>query len=234
MTVPTGQPGGQDQGQAPPAPTGQQPPPPAAPPAGQQPPPQGSGQAPPEDVASLPAWAQTLIRNTRDEAARERTTARENAAAAARTEVTQQLAQALGITPAGQAPDPVALQAQIVEREDQLKRERVENAAYRVATQHGADPDALLDSRAFLADAHQLDPGAADFTTRLDAAVVAAVTANPKIKAVVAPAGSAPPPAFAPNPAQAAGNGSPPQTSTVQAGRDLYRQMHPGKPSPTA
>jgi hypothetical protein len=185
-------------------------------------------------VASLPEWAQTLIRNTRDDAARERTTARENAAAAARTEVTQQLAQALGITPAGQAPDPVALQAQIVEREDQLKRERVENAAYRVATRHGADPDALLDSRAFLADAHQLDPGAADFATRLDAAVTAAVTANPKIKAVVAPAGSAAPPPFAPNPAQAAGNGSPPQTSTVQAGRDLYRQKHAGRSSPTA
>lgn len=184
-------------------------------------------------MASLPDWAQTLLRDTRNEAAQARNNAKQQAADQARAEVTKQLAQALGITPAGQAPDPAQLQAQIVERESQLKRERVENAAYRAATRLGADPDALLDSRAFLADAHQLDPASADFTTRLDAAVTAAVTANPKIKAVVAPAGSATPPTFATNPAQAAGNGSPPQTSTVQAGRDLYRQKHPGRP-PTA
>ena len=46
--------------------------------------------------------------------------------------------------------------------------------------------------------------------------------------------GATPPaPAFAPNPGQAAGNATPPKTATVQAGRDLYRQKHPGK-QPTA
>ena len=39
------------------------------------------------------------------------------------------------------------------------------------------------------------------------------------------------PPTFAPNPAQAAGNGTPPATATVAAGRALYQSRNPKKPS---
>lgn len=39
------------------------------------------------------------------------------------------------------------------------------------------------------------------------------------------------PPTFAPNPAQSAGNGTPPATATVAAGRALYQSKNPKKPS---
>jgi hypothetical protein len=240
MSQPLGQPQGNQQqgtGQAPP-PQGppqngppQQQPPPASPPQGQPPAngqqPQGQGQAPPQDVASLPDWAQALIRNTRDEAAQARTKAREDAAAAARSEIAQQIGAALGITPAGQAPDPAQLQTQIAQLTADRRRQDIENAAYRAANGLGANPDLLLDSNAFLANAHQLDPTAADFSTRLAAAVTSAVTSNPYLKAGTQPGAVTPPPTFAPNPAQQAGNGAPPPpASTVEAGKQLYQSKH--------
>jgi hypothetical protein len=182
-----------------------------------------SGQEP-QDVASLPQWAQNLIQSTRAEAGSARTQAKEQAAQEAKTEFAQKIAAALGITPEGQAPDPAALQSQIVEREGQLRRERIENAAYRRAAGLGANPDLLLDSNAFLTAVHQLDPTAADFATRLDAVVSSAVTTNPLLKAGTQP-GAAPPP-FAPNPGQQAGNGNPPAPSTVSAGAALYQSRH--------
>lgn len=225
----------QGTGQAPPPQNGQQQgnqPPANAPGQGQQQAatgqqPQGQGQAPPQDVASLPDWAQTLIKNTRDEAAQARTKAREDAATAAKAEIAQQIGAALGITPAGQAPDPAQLQTQIAQLTADRRRQDIENAAYRAANGLGANPDLLLDSNAFLANAHQLDPTAADFSTRLAAAVTNAVTSNPYLKAGQQPGAVTPPPPFAPNPAQQAGNGAPPPpASTVEAGKQLYQSKH--------
>lgn len=238
MSQPLGQPQGNQQqgtGQAPPpqgAPQNGPPPPVNQPPnnqgngqqAGQQS--QGQGQAPqPQDVASLPDWAQRELASARADASRARNEAKATAAQEATAEVTKRLAAALGITPEGQAPDPATLQAQIVERETQLKIERIENAAYRAATRLGANPEMLLNWSPFLASARQLDPSAADFATQLDAVVTGTVTGNPFLQAAQQP-GAAPPP-FAPNPAQQAGNGAPPPPpTTVSAGAERYRQKH--------
>jgi hypothetical protein len=59
----------------------------------------------------------------------------------------------------------------------------VELAVYRGASKHGADPDALTDSRAFLRSIADLDPADEGFSKAVNAAIKAAVTDNPKLKA---------------------------------------------------
>jgi|SRR4051812_42497272 hypothetical protein len=148
--------------------------PPAVPPAGQ-----------PQDVASLPDWAQTLIRDTRSEAAGHRT--RATAAEQQQQTVLQGIAQALGITPQG-APDPATLQASLTAAQETARQNAVRAALYETAGQHGANPAALRDSVAFLESVKALDP--AD-TAAIVAAAKAAVTANPALAA--APATPQPP-----------------------------------------
>lgn len=152
--------------------------PPAASPAGQ-----------PQDVASLPDWAQTLIRDTRAEAAGHRT--RATAAEQQQTTVLQNIATALGITPQG-TPDPATLQASLTAAQEQARQNAVRAALYETAADHGANPAALRDSVAFLESVKALDP--AD-TAAIVAAAKAAVTANPALSA--APA-TPPPPAGPP------------------------------------
>lgn len=56
---------------------------------------------------------------------------------------------------------------------------RVENSILRLAGKHGADPDALVDSRSFMDEVSKLDPNADDFTTKLTEAIQAKVKAVP-------------------------------------------------------
>lgn len=151
--------------------------PPATPPAAPQ-----AGQ--PQDVASLPDWAQTLIRDTRSEAAGHRT--RATAAEQQQQTVLQGIAQALGITPQG-TPDPAQLQASLTAAQDQARTNAVRAALYETASQHGANPAALRDSLAFMEAVKGIDP--AD-TAAVVAAAQAAVAANPALAAApVTPAG---------------------------------------------
>lgn len=153
--------------------------PPAAPPAA----PQAGG---PQDVASLPDWAQTIIRDTRSEAAGHRT--RATAAEQQQQTVLQGIATALGITPQG-TPDPATLQASLTAAQDQARTNAVRAALYETATDHGANPAALRDSVAFLDSVKAIDPSD---TAAIVAAAKAAVTANPSLAA--APAAPAGPP----------------------------------------
>lgn len=57
-----------------------------------------------EDVSSLPQWAQKQLTDARAEAAKSRTVAKQNAAQEATAEITQRLAEALGITPTTDTP----------------------------------------------------------------------------------------------------------------------------------
>lgn len=156
--------------------------PPATPPATPQ-----AGQ--PQDVASLPDWAQKLISDTRAEAAGHRT--RANEAQQQNTTVLQQVAQALGLAQA--PPDPAALQSSLTAAQAQTREAQLRLALFETASQHGANPAALRDSVSFLESAKTLDPSD---TAAVVAAAKAAVTANPLLAATPAappgpPAGGA-------------------------------------------
>lgn len=138
-----------------------------------------------EDVASLPDWAQKLIGKTRSEAAGNRAKASENAQALEATR--DAIAKALGLKG---DDDPVTAARTAAEQRDaalaEAKQTRVENAVLRMATKHGADPEALTDSRSFMRVLEAIDPGADDFATQVETAIKDAVEKNPLLKGAAA------------------------------------------------
>lgn len=167
---------------------------PATEPTPQQPGPAPAQPAEPavEDISALPEWAQKQIRDARAEAAKSRTTAKQTAAEQARQETLAQVAKALGIGEEGKPVDPAELTAQIEQAQTAAWRSAVELAVYRAAPQHGANPDALLDSLKFidsLDDLVEVDPRSPEFAAALASKVQEAVAGNPSYKAA---AGQAP------------------------------------------
>lgn len=164
---------------------------PAAPaPDGAQPPP--AGQQSQWRVEDLPEGAQKMIRELREEAGTNRTKAKtaEQQAAAERQELIDGIARALNLKQDDAPPDPTALQQAVTERESRIgsletrvREQDVELAAWRAATTAGANVTALLDSRSFVSAIAKLDPAGDDFAGHLDAAVKAALTANPTLRA---------------------------------------------------
>ncbi|MGW6499336.1 hypothetical protein [Nonomuraea angiospora] len=167
--------------------------------------------ADPRKVADLPPWAQKLIKDTRNEAADFRNQLKELKTAAeakpdgptaeelvatARQEVAAQIAKALGVAPEEEKPlDPQQVIEQLTtDKEtltkdhtalgDRLRRTQVELAVVRQAVKLGADVDALLDSRSFLANLSGLDPDDKEFATMITSTITKAVEDNPKFKAV--------------------------------------------------
>lgn len=137
-----------------------------------------------QDVASLPDWAQNLVKDLRAEAGAARTTAKANAAQEARDALVQDLGKALGLVKDGDTPpDPATLAAQLTEQQTAARTAQVELAVYRAATTTGADPAALLDSRTFLDSVKDVDPADAAAIT---AAITKAITDNPRLKTVQA------------------------------------------------
>ncbi|MFJ1708567.1 hypothetical protein [Kitasatospora sp. NPDC088346] len=89
---------------------------------------------------------------------------------------------------AGAESDPAQLAGQIADRDrqladlsEQLRTARVELAAHKAAETAGARPDRLLNSRAFASAVAALDPADAQFDTALQAAITAAVEADPEL-----------------------------------------------------
>jgi hypothetical protein len=162
-----------DGGNTPPAPAA--PATPAVPPAATPPATPAAPERPAgENVADLPAWAQKIITDTRKEAGDHRV-----ALTASETRTAAILA-AAGITPDA---DPVeAARTATAERDtataNALTSAR-ELAIYKAAGTL-ADPSKLLDSNAFLTSVSGIDP--TDGPAIL-AAITAAVTANPNLKA---------------------------------------------------
>jgi hypothetical protein len=161
-------------------------------------------QKPAEDITALPEWAQKAIRDARAEAAKTRTTAKQTAAEEARTELTQQIARALGLAEDDKV-DPAALTEQISQAQNDAWRAGVELNVYRLAGRLGADADKLLDSIAFvdsLDDLVDADPRSPDFTTQLEAKVQAALERNPLYRAAsqAQAASTTPPASNAPRP----------------------------------
>ncbi|TDD90780.1 hypothetical protein [Actinomadura rubrisoli] len=133
------------------------------------------------DVASLPAWAQKLIRDTRGEAAGHRTKAKDFETKHQGT--LDAIAKALGLKTDDAPPNPAKLAEELTKERSSTRAALVELAVYKNAGKHGADPGALGDSRSFLSAVDKLDPAAEDFATKLAAEIKKAVEANPKLKA---------------------------------------------------
>lgn len=93
---------------------------------------------------------------------------------------------AAGLAPDGKEDPAEQLKAAREAAERATARARqtaVELAVYRSAGKVGADPDAVLDSRAFLAAVADLDPDAKDFADRIADAIKSALKNNPKLAA---------------------------------------------------
>ncbi|MFF0860906.1 hypothetical protein ACFYUV_04035 [Nonomuraea sp. NPDC003560] len=152
---------------------------------GQQPqsqPKQGGKEGSEGDVASLPDWAQKLIRDTRAEAASNRTNAKTQAAEEARQDLAKQIGKALGLVKDDAPADPEQLASQIGNLTSENKSLKVELAVHRAAAKVGANPMALTDSRSFLAQLDKLDPSADGFDAKLRDAIKKAVEDNPQYR----------------------------------------------------
>ena len=144
-------------------------------------------------VESLPAEVQKIITDARADAGKARTTAKAQAADAARAELLAQIApalKALGVdVPGGEQVTPEQLAKQLTEEaaarkvsDETARNFQREHQILLSAINAGADHTRLLDSRSFLAKVATLDPAPEDFTANIDAAVKAALTADPKLK----------------------------------------------------
>lgn len=137
--------------------------------------------APADDIASLPEWAQKLIKDTRGEAAEHRTKAKD--AETKHQEMLAAIGKALGLT---QDDDPAKAAEKAASERDAAAAEskalKVELAVLKSAAKHGANAEALADSRTFMAKLAGLDPAADDFAAELDTAIKTALEANPSLK----------------------------------------------------
>jgi len=140
-------------------------------------------------VEDLPDWAQRVIRDARKEAGDARV-AGKKAAEEAQEALTKSIGKALGLIKDDEKPDPAKLTEQLTAAQTETRLLKIERAAEKAARTHGADVDALLDSRAFAKSLGELDPTADDFAEKLDALVKTTVDANPKLKATQAAAAS--------------------------------------------
>lgn len=109
----------------------------------------------PQDVASLPDWAQKALKKARSDAGNARTTAKQQAAEEARTQLMAEISKTLGLNTDGE-PTVDDLTTQL----EQLRAEKAEleaaqtESSYRdavrtAANAANADADALLDSAGF-------------------------------------------------------------------------------------
>ncbi|MFF0721338.1 hypothetical protein [Micromonospora sp. NPDC003816] len=100
---------------------------------------------------------------------------------------------AAGLTPDGKEDPAEQLKAARESADKATAKARqtaVELAVYKSAGKAGADPDAVLDSRGFLAAVADLDPEDGEFNDKVTAAIKAAVKSNAKLAAGTAGQGS--------------------------------------------
>ena len=134
-----------------------------------------------EDVTSLPEWAQKLLKDTRDEAATYRT--KHKTLDEQHQGLVDGIARALGLKKDDGPAAAAQAAAQERDKARALAREAtIENAVLRLARKHDANPDALADSRSLMSKLADIDPTADDFAAQVEAAIKAALEANPSLK----------------------------------------------------
>ncbi|KRE79953.1 hypothetical protein [Arthrobacter sp. Soil763] len=140
---------------------------------GEQKPGGGQQEAKPSEwdgkVESLPAGAQKIINDLRKAEGDERVAKK----------TLDAIQKALNPDAEGDKPDADALARAVTEREAEAKQAKTELAVYKLSGKAGADADALLDSRGFLAKIADLDP---TDTAKITKAIEDAVKDNPKLK----------------------------------------------------
>lgn len=129
-----------------------------------------------------------VIADLRAENAKARTTAKEQAAEQARTELIEKLTASLGLTPDTDTPPSpeeatARLAAEVEQERATARTAALELAVYKQAIKAGANADRLLDSRSFTATITALDP--AD-TQAIADAVQNAVDSMPELRQVQA------------------------------------------------
>ncbi|EPH40342.1 hypothetical protein ABT390_13540 [Streptomyces aurantiacus] len=222
-------PAGAPQG-APAAPSGPDPtpatPPTSAPDPATPPAPAEQGH---NDSAATIARLESELAAARAEAGKSRVTAKQKAADDAVQQLTQDIGKALGLIKDDEQATPEQLTQQLTTAQEQARATAVELAVHRTAPSAGANPDALLDSRAFATAAATLDPADTDAVT---AAIKAAVTANPRLAAEAqhtgAPRGGAEftgPPSGGVTPAQFAAMDYAARAALFQSDPDTYRRL---------
>lgn len=132
----------------------------------------------PVDIDKLPANVQNMIKGLRSEAANARTSAKSKAADQARTELMQQVSQALGLSEP--AADPQQLSDQLASTQLAEAEARVELVVFRTAQRLGADADRLLDSRAFVEQVNDLPDE--QFDTKLQELIRSRLESDPSLR----------------------------------------------------
>lgn len=140
-----------------------------------------------------PARFEKLVENLRGDVAAEKAKreALEQKAKDDQDALMKRVATAFGLeTDEAKPPTPEQLAQQLEEAQtrtkasdDRARQTQVELAVYKTAGQHGGDPDALLDSRAFANAISKLDPADTGFDEAVGKAVKAAVDGNSKLAA---------------------------------------------------
>ncbi|XUM01231.1 hypothetical protein ACQ86F_31625 [Streptomyces venezuelae ATCC 10712] len=140
-----------------------------------------------DDAATQIARLTKELEDARKDAGKARTDAKKQAAEEAKASLVQELGKALGLVKDDDKdaapPDPAKLTAEIERATAAHRQTATELAVFKGASKHGADPDSLTDSRAFMAKLAKLEPGADDFSKKVGEAIKAAVADNPKLKA---------------------------------------------------
>lgn len=148
------------------------------------------------ELSKLPKEVQDLVKKYRREAAeangKAREEARQKAAEEASAAVIAKIGEALGLT---KSETKELTSEELVKKlseaeakggtaEAEAKQTKIELAVYRTASKKdvGGDPEALLDSRSFLAKVQALDPAAKDFNDKVSQAIKDAIKDNPKLK----------------------------------------------------
>lgn len=129
-----------------------------------------------------PEEAKAEIKRLRRENATQRVDPKA-AADAARNELTQSLAKALGLVKDDEPADPKVLTEQLTAAQKTAADTARDFAIFKAATAAKADPQALLDSLAFRQKVEGIDPSD---TAALEAAIKDAVSTNPRFKTVQA------------------------------------------------
>lgn len=136
-------------------------------------------------IESLDPGVQKIITDLRKEAGDNRVKAK--TATDQQQNILAAIAKAAGIDVPGDQPDPEKLAQSLTEAQTKAATAARELAIFKSAATAGADPSRLLDSNAFMTSVAGLDPNDGQ---AIQAAINAAVAANPLLKASQAAAAS--------------------------------------------
>lgn len=139
-------------------------------------------------VEDLPDWAQRIIKETRDDAAKARTTAKTQAADEARQELAQTIGKAIGLVKDDDKTkvDPVELARQLTDSRAETRETKAELVVWRHQSDLKVDAKALTDSKAFSNAIKDFDPSSETFEADVKKAAQAALKQNPKLAATQA------------------------------------------------